>query len=71
MRNLFMSPRNWFRMEEAVLSLLAGDIFAAPAVRWRLLVFKAIYYITKMSHLRHRVRDWFGRASRSGSEVPG
>ena len=27
MRDLFMSPRNWFRMEEAVLSLLAGDIF--------------------------------------------
>ena len=26
MRNLFMSPRNWFRMEEAVLSLLAGGI---------------------------------------------
>jgi flavin-dependent dehydrogenase len=71
MRNLFMSPRNWFRMEEAVLSLLAGDIFAAPAVRWRLLMFKAIYYITTTSHLRHRIRDWLGRDSRSGSEVPG
>src|SRR4051812_27609235 len=27
-RNLFMAPRNYFRIEEAVLSLLAGDIGA-------------------------------------------
>jgi flavin-dependent dehydrogenase len=55
LRNLFMSPRNWFRMEESVLSLLAGDIFG-KALRGRLTMFKAIYYITKFSHLRHRLR---------------
>jgi flavin-dependent dehydrogenase len=54
MRNLFMSPRNWLRMEEAVLSLLAGGIFDGWQVRSRLYLFRTIYYITKFAHLRHR-----------------
>lgn len=56
MRNLFMSPRNWFRVEEAVLSLLAGDMQGGWATRWRLYMFRGIYYITKFAHLRHRLR---------------
>lgn len=58
MRNLFMSPRNIFRIEEAVLSLLAGDVFSGSSIKLRLLVFKAIYYVTKFSHLRHRIPVW-------------
>jgi flavin-dependent dehydrogenase len=56
MRNLFMSPRNWFRMEEAVLSLLAGDVFGGWKIRSRLYLFRAIFYVTKFSHLRHRLK---------------
>ena len=56
MRNLFMSPRNWFRMEEAVLSLLAGGIFDGWPIRLRLYMFRAVYYATKLSHLRFRMR---------------
>jgi flavin-dependent dehydrogenase len=56
MRNLFMSPRNIFRMEEAVLSLLAGDMLGGWRIRSRLYMFRAIYYITKLAHLRHRLR---------------
>ena len=56
LRNLFMSPRNILRMEESVLSLLAGDIFGNQQLRGRLTMFKMIYYITKLSHLRHRLR---------------
>ena len=55
MRNLFMSPRNWFRMEEAVLSLLAGGIFDGWRVTSRLYLFRAIYYITKLAHLRFKI----------------
>jgi len=55
MRNLFMSPRNWFRMEEAVLSLLAGGLADGWPIRARLYVFKTFYYVTKMSHLRFRL----------------
>jgi flavin-dependent dehydrogenase len=58
MRNLFMSPRNWFRMEEAVLSLLAGGIFDGWPVRSRLYLFRAIYYITKLAHLRFKLADF-------------
>jgi flavin-dependent dehydrogenase len=54
MRNLFMSPRNAFRMEEAVLSLLAGDFGRGWAIRSRLLAFRTVYYITKLARLRHR-----------------
>jgi flavin-dependent dehydrogenase len=68
MRNLFMSPRNLLRMEEAVLSLLAGGIFDGWAVRLRLYMFRAIYYITKLSHFRFRGR---GAPSNAVSGTPG
>lgn len=55
MRNLFMSPRNWFRMEEAILSLLAGDFFGGWSVQSRIYMFKAIYYITKLAYLRRLI----------------
>jgi len=55
MRNLFMSPRNMFRVEEAVLSILAGAIFDGWPVRARLYLFRMIYYVTKFSHLRFRL----------------
>ncbi len=54
MRQLFMAPRNVLRVEEAVLSLLAGGVFDGWAIRWRLYAFRAIYYITKLSLLRQR-----------------
>ena len=71
MRNLFMSPRNWFRIEEAMLSLLAGDIFGESPVRGRLLLFKAIFYVTKLAHLRHRLPAWRKSWSAARSEVAG
>jgi flavin-dependent dehydrogenase len=43
-RNLFMGPRNIFRMREAVLSLLAGDTAAKSPIRFRLVMFKGLYY---------------------------
>jgi flavin-dependent dehydrogenase len=55
MRNLFMSPRNMFRVEEAVLALLAGGIFDGWKMWGRLYIFRMIYYVTKLSHLRFRL----------------
>lgn len=57
MRNLFMSPRNMFRVEEAVLALLAGGIFDGWTLRFRLYIFRMIYYVTKLSHLRFRLSN--------------
>jgi len=48
LRNMFMSPRNILGIEEAMLSLLAGDVFRLSTVRARLLIFKLIYYISSI-----------------------
>ncbi len=45
MRHLFAHPRNFWRVEEALISLLAGDVFRDGGVRRRLLLFKGIYYL--------------------------
>lgn len=71
MRNLFMSPRNWFRLEEAILSLLAGDIASGWSIRSRIYMFRTIYYITKLAHLRHRVRGTHDATSQTRAEAAG
>jgi hypothetical protein len=48
MRNMFMGPRNWFRMEEGIMSLLAGDLFRDTPVKRPLFFFKLIYYFAYM-----------------------
>jgi len=58
MRNLLMAPRNVLRVQEALLSLLAGDVFRSRAVHARLLLFKAIYYIIGVRHLRSSLSAW-------------
>ena len=45
MRQLFMAPRNYFRMREALLGLLSGDVFARSPIRSRLFLFKAVYFV--------------------------
>lgn len=47
-RNLFMSPRNYFRIQEAVLSLLAGDVFGRSPIALRLFAFKILYYVNSL-----------------------
>jgi hypothetical protein len=47
-----MSPRNYLRMQEALLSLLAGDLFRGTPIRWSLRAFKAVYYLTSLLCLR-------------------
>ena len=63
-RNLIMSPRNTFRMDEAVLSLLAGDVFGNSPIGARLIAFKVIYYVTRLFHLLFRLDRWRGRSQR-------
>jgi flavin-dependent dehydrogenase len=45
MRDLFMAPRNYFRMQEALLSLLSGDVFGPSPIRSRLLLFRVVFHI--------------------------
>jgi flavin-dependent dehydrogenase len=44
MRELFLGPRNLLRMEEALLSLLAGDIFGRTPIWISLRLFKLVYF---------------------------
>ncbi len=58
-RNLFMAPKNLFRVEEAMLSLLSGDIFRPSPVRRRLIVFKILYYLISLSILKASLLAWW------------
>jgi flavin-dependent dehydrogenase len=44
LRDLFMAPSNRFRLQEALLSILAGDVFRDTPVRSRIVLFKLVYY---------------------------
>ena len=52
MRDLFMGPRNLLRMKEALLSLLAGDIYGRTPIWPSLRAFKALYYIVSVANLK-------------------
>jgi flavin-dependent dehydrogenase len=59
MRDLFMAPRNYFRMQEAMLSLLSGDVFDHSPIHSRLLLFKGVFYIkTFLLRQARRFRAW-------------
>lgn len=58
MRQFFMEPANPLRVQEALLSLLAGDIFGKTPIWRSLLILKAIYYIVSIQNLGRTVRAW-------------
>jgi flavin-dependent dehydrogenase len=57
-RRMFMAPNNKFRVVEALVSLLAGDVFGASPIGPRLVFFKLVYYLTSLFMLRTSVRTW-------------
>jgi 2-polyprenyl-6-methoxyphenol hydroxylase-like FAD-dependent oxidoreductase len=58
LRNLFMAPRNFFRVKEALLSVLAGDIFGKKPIWRSVRIFKAIYYISALASPVRSLRAW-------------
>ena len=52
MSNLMSNPRNVMQVVQAVISMLAGDVFSNRNVRYRLLIFKAIYTVSWMLNWR-------------------
>ena len=57
LRDLFMEPRS-VRVQAAVLSILAGDVYRNTPVGFRLLVFKSIYYIKNAFDPRRTMMEW-------------
>jgi 2-polyprenyl-6-methoxyphenol hydroxylase-like FAD-dependent oxidoreductase len=58
MRDLFMGPSNIWRVKEALLAVLAGDIFGSRPYRHSLRLFKAIYYAFSLAHLKRSLGAW-------------
>jgi len=52
MCDLFMEPGNVLRMKEALLGLLAGDIFGNTPIWASLRAFKLLYYIISLANLK-------------------
>jgi flavin-dependent dehydrogenase len=58
MRELFMNPANPLRVKEALISLLAGDIYERTPIWGALRALKALYYGMSVMNLRRTVRAW-------------
>ena len=56
MRELFLGPRNVLRMEEALLSLLAGDIFGRTPIWTALRLLKGVYFAMSLANLGRTIR---------------
>jgi len=67
MRDLIMRPRNIFGIQRAVISFLAGDVYESGPVRRRVLMFRAIYYISALKHWR---RAWQSVVNRRNAILP-
>ena len=57
LRDLFMGPGNP-QLQEAVLSVLAGDIFRGTRLGLRLFAFKTIYYLTNLFNPHRSLSAW-------------
>ena len=49
-RHLMVNPRNLFGIEQAIISLLAGDFRRDPRIRMRVALFKMIRYMVRLSN---------------------
>lgn len=58
MRDMFMNPRNVFRVKEALLSVLAGDVFGKTPTWRSILIFKGLYYLGSLFKLKRTVQAW-------------
>ena len=58
MRDFFMYPQNPLRVKEALMSLLAGDIFGKTPIWGSLRVMKTLYYLVSIGNLGRTVRAW-------------
>jgi hypothetical protein len=53
-----MDPRNVFRLQEALLSILAGDIFRGTPLKSRVLAFKGVYYLNNVLNAKRTFAAW-------------
>lgn len=70
MRHLFANPRNTLQIEQAVVAMLAGDVFDSPRVRRRLRMFRVLYAAASVAMAPRALRSWWHRRrqARAGFE---
>jgi flavin-dependent dehydrogenase len=71
MRTLFSEPRNYWQIEQAVISMLAGDVFDNPAVLRRLRMFRLVYTLTAIRMAPQALRGWLRRKRQVGIDFRG
>jgi flavin-dependent dehydrogenase len=75
MRQMFGAPSNTWQLEQAVISMLAGDLFDTPKVLRRLMLFKMVYAAAGLRNIRrwlteHRYRLEQARVQFTGGNTP-
>ena len=71
MERLFASPRNTFQVEQAVISMLAGDVFDNKPVLRRLRLFRLIYALNALQLAPRALRGWLRRKRQVGEAFGG
>jgi flavin-dependent dehydrogenase len=71
MQRLFANPRNEFQIEQAVISMLAGDVFDNRAVLRRLRLFRVIYAINAVQIAPQAALGWWRRRRQSAEKFNG
>jgi len=61
LRNMFMNPRDYFRVKQALLSVLAGDLYGKTPIRVPLLIFKGFYFAASLLHPGRTLSAWRAR----------
>ena len=57
-------------MQEAVLSLLAGDLFRGTPIHWSLRAFKGLYYCINLLHPHRTLAAWRHRRRTLRERLP-
>ena len=71
MQRLFAGPRNDFQVEQAVISMLAGDVFDNRAVLRRLRLFRLIYAFNALQLAPRAFAGWWRRRRQVGEQFGG
>ena len=71
MKRLFSAPRNVLQMQQAVVSMLAGDVFDNRAVLVRLYLFRMLYALNAIAIAPQALRGWRERRRRVRSDFSG
>jgi flavin-dependent dehydrogenase len=58
LRDIFMNPNNRFQLRDALLSVLAGNIFLRTRLAMKILALKALYYVISACNLRKSWVAW-------------